>query len=57
MGLARSVRAAGARPSAATSRSSRSATRGLNQDDKVVISYERTILVPKRGHGVEDLKE
>ena len=32
-------------------------TRGLNQDDKVVISYERTILVPKRGHGVEDLQE
>jgi acyl dehydratase len=32
-------------------------TRGMNQDDKVVIAYERTILVPKRGHGVEDLKE
>jgi itaconyl-CoA hydratase len=30
-------------------------TRGLNQDDKVVISYERTILVPKRGFGVDDL--
>ena len=29
-------------------------TRGLNQDDTVVISYERTILVPKRGHGVDD---
>ena len=29
-------------------------TRGRNQDDQVVISYERTILVPKRGHGVED---
>ncbi len=29
-------------------------TRGMNQDDKVVISYERTILVPKRGHGVDD---
>jgi len=29
-------------------------TRGLNQDAKVVISYERTVLVPKRGHGVED---
>jgi itaconyl-CoA hydratase len=29
-------------------------TRGLNQDDKVVITFERTILVPKRGHGVED---
>lgn len=31
-------------------------TRGTNQDGKVVISYERTILVPKRGHGVEDLE-
>ncbi len=29
-------------------------TRGTNQDRKVVISYERTILVPKRGHGVDD---
>ncbi len=29
-------------------------TRGMNQDGKVVISYERTVLVPKRGHGVED---
>jgi len=29
-------------------------TRGTNQDGKVVISYERTVLVPKRGHGVED---
>jgi itaconyl-CoA hydratase len=29
-------------------------TRGTNQDGKVVISYERTILVPKRGHGVDD---
>ena len=29
-------------------------TTGLNQDGKVVISYERTVLVPKRGHGVED---
>ncbi|HXS79601.1 MAG TPA: MaoC family dehydratase [Gammaproteobacteria bacterium] len=29
-------------------------TRGLNQAGEVVISYERTILVPKRGHGVED---
>jgi itaconyl-CoA hydratase len=29
-------------------------TRGTNQDSKVVISYERTILVPKRGHGVDD---
>jgi itaconyl-CoA hydratase len=31
-------------------------TRGLNQDDVEVISYERTVLVPKRGHGVEDLE-
>jgi itaconyl-CoA hydratase len=30
-------------------------TRGLNQDRKAVISYERTILVPKRGFGVDDL--
>ena len=30
-------------------------TRGTNQDGKVVISYERTVLVPKRGHGVEDV--
>lgn len=29
-------------------------TSGRNQGDQVVISYERTILVPKRGHGVED---
>ncbi len=29
-------------------------TRGTNQDGEVVISYERTVLVPKRGHGVED---
>ena len=32
-------------------------TTGLNQDGKVVISYERTVLVPKRGHGVEDRKD
>jgi len=31
-------------------------TRGLNQDDVEVISYERTVLVPKRGHAVEDLE-
>ena len=30
-------------------------TRGRNQDDAVVIEYERTILVPKLGHAVEDL--
>jgi acyl dehydratase len=29
-------------------------TTGLNQERKIVISYERTVLVPKRGHGVED---
>ena len=29
-------------------------TRGLNQDRNVVIGYERTILVPKRGFGVDD---
>ena len=29
-------------------------TTGSNQAGKVVISYERTVLVPKRGHGVED---
>jgi len=29
-------------------------TRGVNQDDKVVLSFERTVLVPKRGHAVED---
>lgn len=31
-------------------------TRGTNQNDVEVISYERTVLVPKRGHAVEDLK-
>ncbi len=31
-------------------------TRGTNQNGKVVIGYERTILVPKRGHGVDDLE-
>jgi itaconyl-CoA hydratase len=30
-------------------------TRGLNQDRKAVITFERTILVPKRGFGVDDL--
>jgi itaconyl-CoA hydratase len=29
-------------------------TLGKNQNDEVVIGYERTILVPKRGHGVDD---
>jgi acyl dehydratase len=30
-------------------------TRGLNQHGTTVISFERTVLVPKRGHGVEDV--
>jgi len=29
-------------------------TTGLNQDGKVVCVFERSILVPKRGHGPED---
>jgi len=29
-------------------------TRGLNQDGTVVCEFERTILVAKRGHGVEE---
>lgn len=29
-------------------------TVGTNQDDKVVCTFERTMLVTKRGHGVED---
>jgi acyl dehydratase len=29
-------------------------TTGMKADGTVVISFERTILVPKRGHGVED---
>ena len=29
-------------------------TRGTTQEDKVCITFERTILVPKRGHGVGD---
>lgn len=29
-------------------------TTGKNQDGTVVISYDRSFLVPKRGHGVED---
>jgi acyl dehydratase len=32
-------------------------TRGLNQDDVEVISYERIVLVPKRGHAVEDVQD
>lgn len=31
-------------------------TRGVNQDGDTVITFERTVLVPKRGHGVEDLE-
>ena len=30
------------------------ATTGKKQDGTVVITYERTVLVPKRGHGVDD---
>ncbi len=29
-------------------------TRGFNQDDVMVISFERTMLIPKRGHAVDD---
>ncbi|MEL0113068.1 MAG: MaoC family dehydratase, partial [Rickettsiales bacterium] len=29
-------------------------TIGRNQDGTVVMSYDRSFLVPKRGHGVED---
>jgi acyl dehydratase len=29
-------------------------TIGKKQDGSVVISFERTVLVPKRGHGIED---
>ena len=29
-------------------------TTGTNQDDKVVCTFERTMLVTKRGHGIED---
>jgi itaconyl-CoA hydratase len=31
-------------------------TRGTTREGNVVIAFERTILVPKRGHGVEDLQ-
>lgn len=31
------------------------ATRGLKQDDSEVISFERAMLIPKRGHAVDDL--
>ncbi len=29
-------------------------TRGFNQDGKLVCDFERTILIPKHGHGIED---
>lgn len=29
-------------------------TRGINQDGVEVISFERAMLIPKRGHGVDD---
>lgn len=29
-------------------------TRGFNQDGKQVCDFERTILIPKTGHGIED---
>ena len=29
-------------------------TRGFNQDGKLVCDFERTILIPKTGHGIED---
>jgi itaconyl-CoA hydratase len=32
-------------------------TLGKNQDGRVVISFERMMLVPKRGHGVEDIAQ
>jgi acyl dehydratase len=32
-------------------------TRGTTQEGKVAITFERTVLVPKRGYAVEDLKE
>ncbi len=31
------------------------ATTGKKQDGTIVITYERTVLVPKRGHGVDDI--
>nr|ADI19185.1 acyl dehydratase [uncultured delta proteobacterium HF0130_05G09] len=32
-------------------------TRGFNQDGKEVISYERTMLIPKKGHAVDDVAD
>lgn len=32
-------------------------TRGFNQDAKVVCEFDRTMLIPKRGHSVEDKAE
>ncbi|HCP34945.1 MAG TPA: molybdenum cofactor biosynthesis protein MoeC, partial [Deltaproteobacteria bacterium] len=32
-------------------------TTGCNQDGTEVISYERTMLIPKQGHAVDDLAD
>ena len=32
-------------------------TTGFNQDGKEVISYERTMLIPKKGHAVDDVAD
>ena len=32
-------------------------TTGFNQDGKEVISYERTMLIPKIGHAVDDVAD
>ena len=32
-------------------------TMGFNQDGKEVISYERTMLIPKKGHAVDDVAD
>ena len=32
-------------------------TTGFNQDGKEVISYERTMLIPKNGHAVDDVAD
>ena len=29
-------------------------TTGINSDNNVFMTYERTVLIPKRGHGVDD---
>ncbi len=33
------------------------ATRGFKQDGTMVISFNRTMLIPHRGHGVDDMIE